>query len=63
MPLDNAPSAAASYARALMAQGCPQQLANTVAEILARDGEQQRSVQEEELVKQAWSSLKPPAHG
>lgn len=60
MPLDTAPSAASSYARTLVAQGCPEALAQTAAEILARDSQQQRSPREQEIVTQAWSTITAP---
>lgn len=56
MKLDNAPIAA-SYARTLVYQGCPQRLAEAAADILARDRYQQRSADEQEIVAQAWSAI------
>lgn len=63
MQLDTAPSAASSYARTLISQGCPQALAQIAAEILARDGQQQRSESEQEILIRTWSAITAPVQG
>ena len=56
--LDPQPSAAASYARTLIAKGCPQHLAHAAADVLANvDGQRQRTLAEQATVERAWASV------
>ena len=58
--LDLQPSAAATYARTLIAKGCPEHLANAAADVLANvDGHRQRTLAEQATVERAWASLTP----
>ena len=56
--LDPQPSAAASYARTLIAKGCPQALAHAAAEVLATvDVQRPRTLAEQATVERAWAAL------
>lgn len=58
MNIDLDPTAAASYARTLMARGCPQRLAVLAATILARtDNALEYTRQEKELIGRAYDHL------
>lgn len=58
MNIDQDPTAAASYARTLMARGCPQRLASVVGNILARtDNALEYTRQEKELIGRAYGHL------
>lgn len=58
MQIDLQPSAAASYARTLIAKGCPQHLANAAADVMANvDGQRDRSPAEQATVDKAWASI------
>ena len=59
MEIDQDPTAAASYARTLMARGCPQRLAFLVGNILARaDNTVECNHQEKELIGRAYAYLR-----
>ena len=53
--LDLQPTAQATYARTLIAKGCPQHLAYPAAEVLANDGH--RTEAEQAIVTRAWASI------
>jgi hypothetical protein len=56
--LDPAPTAQATYARTLIAKGCPHNLADAAADVLANvDGIRPRTVAEQALVSRAWASV------
>ena len=58
MQLDLQPSAAASYARTLIAKGCPHNLAYSAAYVLAEvDGTRPRTMGEQATVERAWASV------
>ena len=56
--LDRQPSAAASYARTLIAKGWPQPLAHAAADVLATvDGQRPRTLAEQATVERAWAAV------
>jgi hypothetical protein len=56
--LDYQPSAQATYARSLIARGCPHNLAHSAADVLANvDGQRQRTLAEQATVERAWASV------
>ncbi len=58
MNLDQAPTAAASYTRTLIARGCPPRLAVLAGNLLARtDDALEYTRQEKELIGRAYGSL------
>jgi hypothetical protein len=58
MQLDLAPSAQATYARSLIARGCPQHLAHAAADVLANvDGQRPRTLAEQATVERAWAAV------
>jgi hypothetical protein len=58
MKLDTAATAAASYARTLIARGCPEYFAHTAAAVLADvDGVRARTTAEQLTVERAWQAV------
>ena len=59
MALEFNPSAASSYARTLIARGCPATLAHPAAQILAQvDGHRARTPAEQQTVDRAWQACR-----
>ena len=62
MALELDPSAASSYARPLIARGCPATLAHPAAQILAQvDGHRARTPAEQQTVDRTWQGCQTTA--
>jgi hypothetical protein len=56
--IDLQPTAQATYARTLIAKGCPQHLAHAAADVLANvDGSRPRTFAEQATVERAWAAV------